>query len=209
MAACARTEESPIFIAVVGNIGVGKTGLTRVLANALNASPLVEDVFENPFFGRYYQDPVKWAFSSQVAFAADSLRRHIVALDNGSVVQDRTAYEAYDVFARVQSRMGYLNADQSRVLATLRDCASALPKQPSLLIYLHASIPSLVRRISSRDRTSEQQVDPIYLKQLQSAYDDFAKGWTISPVLPIDTDMHDLREHGEFEALLKDVLHLL
>lgn len=199
-------RDTAFFVAIAGNIGTGKSGLTGALAETLGARPLPERIDANPFFDRFYEDPKTWAFKSQVAFAAESLSRHVEAIRVlGPAVQDRTAYEAFDVFARVQFQIGNLDADELRILRVLRDSAAALPRQPNLLIYLHASIPSLLQRIAVRDRLAERSVDSEYLEQLQFAYDQFAADWRISPVMFLDTDICDLRDRDEIDSLLSEV----
>ena len=136
------------FVAVVGSIGAGKSGLVERLARTLGAAALSEDVDGNPYFDRFYDDPARWAFHSQVAFAADALARHAASLGGGPAVQDRTAYEAVDVFGRLLLEIGHLSSEQFSVLGRLGDCARRLPRQPTLLIHLHAPVPVLLRRIA-------------------------------------------------------------
>ncbi|HVO53093.1 MAG TPA: deoxynucleoside kinase [Solirubrobacterales bacterium] len=193
------------FIAIAGNIGTGKSGLTMALAAELGAQPLPEDLAANPFFDRFYADPSGWAFSSQAAFACDALRRHVVALDGRASVQDRTAFESYEVFARVLHEQGHLSDDQLRVLGGLRDCAAALPRQPDLLIYLEASTPSLASRIAQRDRIPERHVSLEYLELLQAAYEEFVSRWALSPVHSVDTDRRDLRDADQLRLLAREV----
>jgi deoxyadenosine/deoxycytidine kinase len=194
------------FIAVAGNIAAGKTGLVSRLAEDLGAQALTEDVAANPYFDRYYREPERWAFHSQVAFVADSLRRHVVALRGGAAVQDRTIYETIDVFSRLLWQEGHLSDDQMETLTTFRECAQGLPRQPTLLIHLHAPVPELLRRIALRSRESEQAIDTTYLTRLADLYDEFVEGWDICPIVRVNTEAHDLREPGEVERLLADVV---
>lgn len=204
-----HSADNAIFVAIAGNIGTGKSGLTSTLAKALGGHPLLERVDANPFFERSYDEPARWTFSSQVAFAADSLRRHIEAIGRGSAVQDRTAFEAHDVFAQAQQQLGHLTADDMSVLSLLRESAAALPRQPDVLLYLHAPVSTLVERIARRDRVAERHVNSVYLELIQAEYERFASGWNSSPVLSLDTEARDLRNQEEINALLVEVTRLL
>jgi deoxyadenosine/deoxycytidine kinase len=197
-----RSERPNPFIAVAGNIATGKTGLVKRLAAALGAEALEEHTGVNPYFRRFYAEPGRWAFHSQVAFASDSLGRHIQALTGGPVVQDRTMRETVDVFSRLLREREHLSGDQFQILADLGRCARRLPRQPTLLIYLHAPATLLLERISNRGRAAERHITLDYLADLDSLYRDFIADWDVSPVLSLDTGIHDLRQPDELDGIL-------
>jgi deoxyadenosine/deoxycytidine kinase len=193
-------SEDP-FIAVAGNVATGKSGLVRNLADTLGVDPLLEDIAANPYFDQFYDDPSRWAFHSQVAFTADSLRRHVEAIGSGPVVQDRTVYETTDVFASMLHRLGHITSVDLRVLTEFRQCAQRLPRQPSLVIYLHAPVPVLAERIAIRDRHAERAVTHEYLSQLNECYEEFAREWTTCPMVRVDTAARDIRRPDELSRL--------
>jgi deoxyadenosine/deoxycytidine kinase len=187
---------------VIGNIATGKSGLVQRLADRLDATPLLEDVSRNPYFDRFYEEPRRWAFHSQVAFAADSLRRHAMVPAEGTVVQDRTVYESVDVFAPLLHEEGHLTATDLRVLSGFRKCAALFPRQPSVLLQLHAPVTTLIERIARRARPAERHLTRDYLVQLESHYDAFAELWTSCPIVKVDTSTSDLRRSAPFEDLV-------
>jgi deoxyadenosine/deoxycytidine kinase len=193
------------FVVVTGSIAAGKTGLVTRLAEALGAVPLYEEVGGNPYFDRFYEEPKRWAFHSQVAFAADSLARHSRALREPQVVQDRTVYEVVDVFSRLLLEMGDLDSDEFELLESLRDGALDLPRQPTAMVYLHAPPSALLERAAERGRPAERHLTHDYLRRLQGRYEEFLDGWTMCPVLSIDTTERDLREDAELSFLISEL----
>jgi deoxyadenosine/deoxycytidine kinase len=205
----AASESKPQpFVVVAGNIATGKTALAKILAKRLGGRSLREQVGANPYFERFYDDPPAWAFPSQLSFGLDSLRRHISALDGQAVVQDRSVYETVEVFGAHLHARGFLSDEQLKTLSALGDCAFALPRQPSLLIYLRAEIDELLDRIVSRGRPAESGIAADYLADLNALYKSFAQNWTLSPVVTIDTGTRDLREPQEIAHLFEEVLRM-
>jgi deoxyadenosine/deoxycytidine kinase len=197
-------EDDP-FVVIAGNVATGKSGLARNLAGALGATPLLEDVAKNPYFELFYAEPHRWAFHSQVAFTADSLQRHVGTIGVGPAVQDRTVYETIDVFASMLHRLGHLTSADLGTFAEFRRCAAHLPRQPTLLLYLHAPVPTLLERIAERNRAAERGVTADYLKLLDTSYEHFANEWSLCPVIKVDTGARDLRTPGEFQDLLGEI----
>jgi deoxyadenosine/deoxycytidine kinase len=193
------------FIAVAGSIATGKTGLVKRLATSLNGVALCEDVSRNRYFERFYAEPTYWAFRSQVAFAADSLRRHVLAASTDTAVQDRTIYEVVDVFGELLHELGLLDSDDLSTLAEFRECGLRLSRQPTLLIHLHAPAGVLLARSHSRSRPGEQHLTLDYFEKLRQRYDRFVKDWTYSPILEVDTSAIDLRQQSGYERLLQNI----
>ena len=199
------TSSSSTFVAVAGSIGTGKTALVNALASTMDAEPLPEDVAKNPYFDLFYEQPKRWAFHSQVAFAADSMARHVRATNQGHVVQDRTIYEVVDVFGRILMELGNLDAEELRILTDLRDGARAIPRQPTVMVYLHAPPGVLLERVRARSRKAERHLTNEYMQRLQRRYDEFIDTWTACPLLVIDTAQRDLRRPDELEMLVEDL----
>jgi deoxyadenosine/deoxycytidine kinase len=195
-----NTPEIP-YVAVAGNIAVGKSGLVRNLASALRAEDLLEDIESNPYFDRFYADPSKWAFHSQTAFVIDALNRQGTAPADRPLVQDRSTYESIDVFGRTLHRAGHLTDSDLAILEKFRDVALALPRQPNLMIYLHAPTEVIMERIAARNRPAELRINHSYIAALNAEYSRFADGWDMCPLLRFDTHRHDLRTPSGFEQL--------
>jgi len=196
--------EAP-FVAVAGSIAVGKSGFVSSLSGALGSAALPEEIEANPFFERFYEDPARWSFHSQMAFVADALYRQANAPVAAPVVQDRTVYESLDVFCRILHREGNLTDADLSVFSRLRDVALALPRQPTLLIYLHAPTEAIMERIAERGRPAEQGITSDYIDALNDSYAEFARAWEMSPVLTIDTADVDLRTSSGMKAAIAEL----
>ncbi len=180
------------YVVIAGNIGVGKSSLTERLASALGWTPFFEASDENPYLADFYADMPRWSFHSQVFFLARRLQHHRQLIDHpGSVVQDRSIYEDAEVFACNLYQQGRLSARDYATYRALYDGISAFLPRPDLLIYLSASIPTLLQRIAARGRAFERNITPEYLTQLNTLYENWIEGWTACPVLTILTDQID------------------
>jgi deoxyadenosine/deoxycytidine kinase len=165
------------FIAVAGNIGVGKSTLVRLISRRLGWEPFYEAVGENPYLADFYQDMRAWSFHSQIFFLSRRLRHHRELLDHpGSVVQDRTVYEDAEIFAENLYRQGLL-------------------PPPDLVIYLRAAERTLTQRIEARARDYERQIAPAYLAQLNDLYETWIAGFSLCPVLTVPADALDYVAH--------------
>jgi deoxyadenosine/deoxycytidine kinase len=200
---------SNLFLALAGNVGAGKSALCGELARRFDARAEIEEVGRNPHFENFYADPKRWAFSSQLAFAAEATARHVRAQDGGPCVMDRTLYEGVAVFARLLASRGDISATQFELLTRLSDTARALPVQPQVLIYLTAPAPVLARRIKARGRRGEEAIDVPYLTSLDLLYGDFIAGWDVCPVLSVDTAARDLRRPDEVDCVVGRIRDLL
>jgi deoxyadenosine/deoxycytidine kinase len=200
-----QADPSNPFVAVAGSIASGKTGLVKRLAKMLDAIGLYEDISKNPYFERFYEDPGRWAFHSQVAFAADSLARHIWTLGGNAVVQDRTVYESVDVFGGLLCEQGHLSHEEFEVLTALRDSAGMMARQPTALIYLHAPPSALLARANKRGRPAERHLTEAYMQHLHKRYEAFILQWTECPVLSVDTTERDLRADSELRLVVEEL----
>lgn len=193
--------EAP-FVAVAGSIAVGKSTFVNKLADASGAEARPEKIEANPFFDRFYEDPRRWSFHSQIAFVADAMHRQISAPRSTPVVQDRTVYESLDVFCQVLHQEGNLTEGDMQIFCRLREVALSLPRQPTLLIYLHAPTEVIMERIARRQRPAEQRINSSYIDALNSRYAEFADAWSMTPLIAIDTARSDLGMSAEIETVL-------
>jgi deoxyadenosine/deoxycytidine kinase len=192
------------FVAIAGNIGVGKSTLTERLSQRLDWKPYYEDVADNPYLSDFYGDMERWSFHSQVFFLGRRLRHHHRLLNHGaSVVQDRTIYEDAEVFAENLYRQGRMTERDHR---TYRDIYEALLEYlppPDLVIYLKSSVDTLKQRIHLRGRDYEQGIEHDYLLQLNQLYDDWIDAFTLCPVLTLPADDLDFVQHDEHMDLIE------
>lgn len=177
------------FVAVAGNIGVGKSTLVSKICTRLNWQPYYEPVTENPYLKDFYSDMRAWAFQSQVFFLTHRLRMHLDLLeDPSSVVQDRSVYEDAEVFAANLYHQGQMDerdyASYRKLYALLCD----MLRPPDLVIYLRASVPTLQQRIASRGRDFEATITDNYLGQLNDLYEQWIVNFSLCPVLTVPTD---------------------
>jgi deoxyadenosine/deoxycytidine kinase len=186
------------FIAIAGNIGVGKSTLTALLAQSLGWTPFYEPAAENPYLADFYEDMQRWSFPSQVFFLAQRVRQHKELLERGEpVVLDRSVYEDAEIFACNLYLRGAMSERDWRTYEGLYRTLSSLLRPPDLVVYLRASAPTLIRRIAQRGRDYERDIAPDYLVSLNILYEDWAARFTASPVLAIETDAVDFVTRGE------------
>src|SRR5262245_29889524 len=180
------------FVTIAGNMGVGKSTLTRLLAESLNWTPFYEAVDDNPYLADFYKDMRQWSFHSQVFFLSRRLRyQREIAEHLGSVIQDRSIYEDAEIFARNLHQRGNLSARDYQVYRVhYEEFIQFLPR-PNLIVYLKASIPTLIARIHRRGRDFEQDVSPLYLQQLNELYNTWIEDFTLCPILTVPADNLD------------------
>ncbi|MCC6146827.1 MAG: deoxynucleoside kinase [Anaerolineaceae bacterium] len=191
------------FIVVAGNIGAGKSTLVGMLSEQLQWQPFYEPVAENPYLADFYQNMPAWSFHSQVFFLTHRLRiQYDLLLFPGSVVQDRCIYEDAEVFAYNLFLQGHINArDYDTYHALYRSLIEFLPA-PNLIIYLRASVPTLIERIARRGRDFESAISPAYLSQLNNIYEQWIHKFTDCPVLTVPADDLDYVKNPQHLALI-------
>ena len=185
-------------IAIAGNIGAGKTTLTKMLAKHFKWEPHFEDVDHNPYLSDFYEDMHRWSFNLQVYFLNSRLQQ-LLEIRKGAetVIQDRTIYEDAFIFAPNLHDMGLMTQrdfdNYSKFFSTIQQMVSA----PDLLIYLKAGIPKLVDQIQKRGRDYEENIRLDYLKRLNSYYDKWIADYKDGPLLVVEVDNMDFAENEE------------
>ncbi len=184
------------FIAIAGNIGVGKSTLVSLLCQNLGYQPFYEPEAQNPYLADFYQDMRAWAYHSQLFFLTHRLRIHRELLNYpGAVIQDRSVYEDAEVFARNLYLQGAISERDYATYQDLYHVLSDLLTPPDLVIYLRASEKTLLDRIASRNRTYELSISAGYLKQLNTLYEQWISNFTLCPVLTVPADDLDYVGH--------------
>ncbi len=191
------------FIAVAGNIGVGKSTLVEMICSRLDCQPFYEPVTENPYIADFYKDMGTWSFHSQIFFLTHRLRIHQELVRTpGSVIQDRSIYEDAEIFAQNLFVQGTLSErDYSTYRSLYRTLAEYLPP-PDLLIYLRASVSTLLKRIALRNRDYERKISPDYLTHLNELYENWITHFTLCPVLTVPADDLDYVAHPSHLELI-------
>jgi len=207
-----RPNERKVFVAVAGNIGSGKSSLTRLLSEQMGWKPLYESVEDNPYLNDFYADMKRWSFALQVYFLSNRFRNHkSITEGRDSVVLDRVIYEDAEIFARNLHDIGMMEDRDYRNYVALYEVMTEFLHPPDVLIYLRASIDTLRRQISLRGRDFEQSIRPEYLLQLNGHYERWISNYSLGTVLTVDSDRldfvnkeEDLKEIvGEMQRLLR------
>ncbi len=195
------------FVAVAGNIGVGKSTLVGMLCQRLGWDPFFEPVTDNPYLPDFYQDMRTWAFHSQVFFLTHRLRAHRKLIDHPtSAIQDRSVYEDAEIFAHNLYRQGQISERDYDTYRELYRVLSEFLPPPDLVIYLRASVPTLLQRIHRRGRAYEQEIDPEYLTRLNDLYETWILNFGLCPVLTVPSDDLDYVEHpGHLDLIVQKV----
>jgi deoxyadenosine/deoxycytidine kinase len=196
------------FVAIAGNIGVGKSSLTGLLSQRLGWEPFYEAVAENPYLADFYQDMTRYAFHSQIFFLSRRLRHHRRLLDfPGSVMQDRSVYEDAEVFACALYRQGHIAARDYRTYRELYEVLVQFLPPPDLVVYLRASVTTLLKRIALRGRNFEQNVAPSYIQQLNDLYEEWMSSFTQCRVLIVPSDDLDfVHNAGDLDRIVARIM---
>jgi deoxyadenosine/deoxycytidine kinase len=195
------------FVAVAGNIGVGKSTLVSMLCNRLGWQPFFEPVGENPYLADFYRDMHQWSFHSQIFFLTRRLRSHRQLLDHPtSAIQDRCVYEDAEVFAQNLFLQGLMDERDYLSYRELYRVLSEFLPPPDLVVYLRASVVTLQQRISHRGRDYERTITPAYLGQLNTLYEDWIANFSLCPVLTVPADALDYVAHpGHLDLVAQKV----
>jgi deoxyadenosine/deoxycytidine kinase len=196
------------FIAIAGNIGVGKTTLTKKLAERLSIKAILEEPKTNPYRHDCLNNPEKWGFHSLFYYLSYYLARSLSLFHTGeTVIQDRCFYENAEVFAKNFFLSGSISEQEWQTYQEIYRSLTALLPPPHLIIYLSASVPTLMKRIAHRAREHENNISPSYLSQLNTLYEEWTGGFTLAPILRVNTDtFNPISDNDTFERLKDRIL---
>ena len=191
-----------MHIAIAGNIGSGKTTLTKMLAARYGWTPKFESVDFNPYLSDFYEDMSRWSFNVQIYFLNKRFKDVVdISKTDEVIIQDRTIFEGVYVFATNNKNMGNMDERDYDTYMGLFDSMMKVIKMPELMVYLRASVPHLVKNIQKRGRDYEQQMPIDYLQGINNLYDEFIYKKYKGKVLVIEVDNldfeHNPREFGE------------
>lgn len=198
-------KQKKYFIAVAGNIGAGKSSLTKLLSAQFGWKPFFESVADNPYLGDFYADMTRWSFNLQVYFLSNRFRSH-KAITEGpeSVILDRVIYEDAEIFARNLYEIGKMNERDYTNYVELYNVMTEYLRPPDLLIYLRANVDTLLKQISLRGRDFEQRIPREYLEQLNGHYENWTRNYKLGPLLTIESDSLDfVNRKSDLERVVK------
>ena len=194
-----------MHIAIAGNIGSGKSTLTRMLAKHYGWEPRFEAVEHNPYLEDYYSDIHRWSFNLEVYFLKERFRDMLsIAHSEKTIIQDRTIYEGVYVFMANNKAMGNLSDRDYATYMELFEQMTTLLRDPDLMIYLRASVPHLVGNIQQRGRDYEQTMQLEYLQNLNERYEDFIYNRYKGRVMTVEKDDLDFQHRPKDFARIVD-----
>ncbi len=179
-----------MHIAIAGNIGCGKTTLTRLLAEHYRFEPLYESVENNPYIYDFYSDMKRWSFQLQVFFLNSRFSDLLSITPDRNVIQDRTIFEDARIFAPNLHDMGLMDSRDFENYSSLFERMMSLVKIPDLVIYLRSSVPNLVAQIQKRGREYENTIRLDYLNGLNKRYEDWFEGYDGEKIVISVDDCH-------------------
>lgn len=178
-----------MHIAIAGNIGAGKTTLTKLLSKHFKWTPQYEDVVDNPYLDDFYNEMERWSFNLQIYFLNSRFRQLLDIKEiKKTIIQDRTIYEDAYIFAPNLHAMGLLTNRDYNNYKSLFDLMESVVDAPDLMIYLRSSIPNLVSQIHKRGRDYENSISIDYLSRLNERYEAWIHGYKKGKLLIIDVD---------------------
>ena len=193
-----------MHIAIAGNIGSGKTTLTNLLANHYKWDAHYEDVDDNPYLNDFYEDMQRWSFNLQVYFLNSRFNQVLDIRKSGkTVIQDRTIYEDAHIFAPNLHAMSLMTSRDFDNYFSLFKLMSSLVEPPDLLIYLRASVPTLVNQIQKRGRDYENTIRLDYLTRLNERYESWISSYNLGKLLIVDVNNLNFQEEP------KDLSHII
>jgi deoxyadenosine/deoxycytidine kinase len=180
------------FVTIAGNIGSGKSSLTKLIAEKFGWVPYFESVTDNPYLKDFYDDMKRWSFNLQIYFLAHRFKIHKEITNLGKpVIQDRSIYEDVEIFARNLYNLGRMSERDYKTYSSLfREMASYL-KSPDLLIYLKADVETLIKQIKIRGRDFEKNIERTYLTELNTSYDEWISRYEYGKYIIIESDTLD------------------
>jgi deoxyadenosine/deoxycytidine kinase len=196
-----------MHIAIVGNIGAGKTTLTEMLARNYGWEPLFEAVDNNPYLEDFYSDMKRWSFNLQIYFLNSRYRQIVDIQKSGrNILQDRTIYEDAYIFAENLHDMGLMTTRDYENYQSIFDNITEFIKPPDLLVYLKASVPTLVSNIQRRGREYEIGIRLDYLSKLNEKYEKWIRNYKLGKLLILDKDNLDFANNTEDMATIVQLI---
>jgi deoxyadenosine/deoxycytidine kinase len=197
-----------MHIAIAGNIGSGKTTLTRLLSKHFKWEPHYEDVDTNPYLHSFYEDMQRWSFNLQVYFLNSRFRQIVQIREGGkTVIQDRTIYEDAYIFAPNLHYMNLMTTRDFENYFSLFELMSTFIQPPDLLIYLRAEVPTLVKQIQKRGREYEEAIRLDYLKKLNERYEAWIANYRLGKLLIFEVDDINIEENPADLAMIIDKMN--
>ena len=204
---------SQAIITIAGTVGVGKSTLTKALAEALNFRTSFEKVDSNPYLDKFYADFKKWSFHLQIYFLAERFKEQKRMFEyGGGFVQDRSIYEDTGIFAKMHYEKGNMSEVDYQTYTSLFQAMVMTPffPHPDLLIYLEGSFDEIVKRIKERGRPMEQDTPIEYWKEMYERYEQWINQFHACPVLRINISEYDLFEdNNSIEEIVKRISYVL
>ncbi len=195
-----------MHIAIAGNIGSGKTTLTRLLAKHFGWKPHFEDVENNPYLHSFYEDMQRWSFNLQIYFLNSRFRQVVEIRKSGKkIIQDRTIYEDAHIFAPNLHAMNLMSTRDFENYISLFELMNSFIQPPDLLIYLRASVSTLVEQIQKRGRDYEESIRLDYLKLLNERYEAWIEKYDQGKLLIIDVDDSNFNEPEDLSVVIDKV----
>ncbi|MFJ7983473.1 deoxynucleoside kinase [Lysinibacillus xylanilyticus] len=200
-------------ITIAGTVGVGKSTMTKALAEALNFRTSFEKVDTNPYLDKFYEDFEKWSFHLQVYFLAERFKEQKRIFEyGGGFIQDRSIYEDTGIFARMHYDKGTMSPTDYETYTNLFDAMVMTPyfPHPDLLVYLEGPIDAVIGRIQERGRTMEQQTPNDYWIEMHDRYENWINNFNSCPVLRLDINDYDLLKNPEaIDSIVSRISHML
>lgn len=196
-----------MYIAIAGNIGSGKTTLTKMLAKHYGWESRMESVLQNPYLQDYYENMSRWSLNLEVFFLKERFRDLLeIEKSTNTIVQDRSIFEGVHIFAANNHEMGNMSDRDYETYMGLFDSMMMVARLPDLMIYLRSTVPHLVENIHSRGRDYEQNIQLDYLKNLNNRYEDFIMNKYTGRTLVIDVDnLNFLYSREDFASIIKRI----
>jgi len=195
-----------MHIAIAGNIGSGKTTLTKLLSKHFGWKPHFEDVENNPYLHSFYEDMQRWSFNLQIYFLNSRFRQVVEIRKSGkNIIQDRTIYEDAYIFAPNLHAMGLMSTRDVENYISLFELMSSFIQPPDLLIYLRASVSTLVEQIQKRGRDYEESIRLDYLKLLNERYEAWIEKYDQGKLLIINVDDTDINKPEDLSLVIEKV----
>jgi len=192
-----------MHVAIAGNIGAGKTTLTKLIAKHYNWKAEYEDVIENPFLEDFYEDMKRWSFNLQIYFLNSRFRQILQIRESQiDIIQDRTIYEDAFIFAPNLHAMGLMSNRDYENYSSLFNLMESVTESPDLLIYLRSTVPNLVKQIQKRGREYENSISIDYLNKLNERYEAWIETYNKGKLLIIDVDELDFVDKPEDLGLI-------